>query len=93
VIALGRDGKRAWSINLGSEVTGLPLLTDQTVWLLTRDGSLHVRARSDGANREKMSLGVLPASGLFLAGTQPVVAAARGTIRPMTARPRAASNP
>jgi len=93
VMVHGRDGKRTWSINLGSEVVGSPLIQDQTVWLLTRDGILHVRARSDGAERDRKTLGVLPASGLLMAGTHPLVASARGTVRPLTAHGKAASNP
>jgi len=93
VMVFGHDGKRTWSINLGSEVVGPPLIQDQTVWLITRDGNLHVRARSDGAGRDRIALGVLPAGGLLMVGGQALVAAARGTVRPVAARPRVASEP
>src|SRR5262249_30474703 len=83
IMSFGRDGQRAWSINLGAEVVGEPMIAGGAVWLLTRDGTLHVRSRSDGAKRERRSLGVLPSGGLVWVGTAPLVAAARGTIRPL----------
>ncbi len=93
VMVHGRDGKRTWSINLGSEVAGIPQIQDQTVWLVTRDGSLHVRARSDGAARDRLALGILPDGGLLSAGSHPLVASARGTVRPLTVPPSAAGKP
>ena len=93
VMVHGRDGKRTWSIKLGSEVAGIPLIRDQTVWLLTRDGILHVRARSDGAERDRLPLGILPAGSLLVAGSHPLVASARGTVRLLMAPPQAASKP
>jgi len=93
VMAFGHDGKRAWSINLGSEVAGSPLIQNQTVWMLTRDGILHVRGRSDGAERGRIALGILPAGGLLTAGTHALVAAARGTLRPVGAQPKTGSKP
>jgi outer membrane protein assembly factor BamB len=93
VLVHGRDGKRTWSIKLGSEVVGAPLVQDQAVWLLTRDGVLHVRARSDGAERDKMAVGVLPAGGLVMAGSRPLIASARGTVRPLLAQTKAAAKP
>ena len=59
----------------------------RSVWFLTRDGKLHVRARSDGAERDRMALGILPSGGLLMAGKQALVAAGRGTIRPVAAVP------
>jgi len=81
VMAFGRDGQRTWSINLPAEVLGSPLVEDQSVSFLTADGSLHVRARSDGAPLDQKTLGVLPLGGLLELGHQVLIAAARGTIR------------
>jgi outer membrane protein assembly factor BamB len=83
VLSFGRDGQRAWSINLGAEVVGEPMVAAGAVWLVTKDGMLHVRSRSDGAERERRSLGVLPSSGPLWVGTAPLVPAGRGTIRPL----------
>jgi tetratricopeptide (TPR) repeat protein len=93
IIALGRDGKRLWSINLKAGTFGLPLVQDQTVWFLTADGNLHVRARADGAELDRMSLGILPDGGLLQLGKQVLVSAGRGTIRPVTATLRTSSAP
>jgi hypothetical protein len=86
VMAFGAGGKRAWSINLGFEVVGAPLIIGQNVWMITSDGQVHVRASSDGQPRNRFALGILPASGLLRAGEQVLVAAGRGTIRPLIAQ-------
>ena len=49
-MAFGRDGQRTWSINLGAEVVGSPLVHDQTVGFLTSDGIVHLRALADAPN-------------------------------------------
>ena len=83
ITALGRDGKRLWSINLKAAAVGKPLVQDQTVWFLTADGNLHVRARADGGELDRISLGILPDGGLLQLGKQVLVSAGRGTIRPV----------
>ncbi len=93
ITAVGRDGKRQWSINLKAAVVGAPLLQDNTAWFLTSDGNLHVRARSDGAELDRISLGILPDGGLLQAGKQVLVCAGRGTIRPVAAVLRTAGQP
>ena len=60
VMAFGRDGQRIWSIKLEAGPVGSPLVQGQSVWFLTSDGSLHVRARSDGAELDRIVLGILP---------------------------------
>ena len=92
-MAVGRDGKRLWSINLKAAPVGSPLVQDNTVWFLTSDGNLHVRARSDGAELDRISLGILPDGGLLQAGKQVLVSAGRGTIRPVTAALRTGGKP
>ena len=82
-MALGRDGKRLWSINLKAAAGRRRLWSRiTTVWFLTSDGNLHVRARSDGAELDRIALGILPDGGLLQAGKQVLVSAGRGTIRP-----------
>ncbi len=93
VMAVGRDGKRLWSINLKAAAVGSPLVQDDTVWFLTSDGNLHVRSRADGAEVDRISLGILPDGGLLQAGKQVLVSAGKGTIRPVTAVLRTAGKP
>jgi outer membrane protein assembly factor BamB len=87
VMAFGREGQRTWSINLESAAVGAPVVDDQSVWFLTEDGTLCVRALASGQERERLALGALPSGGLFLAGKAPVVPAGRGTLRPVLAPP------
>ena len=75
VMALGRDGKRTWSINLKSEVVGSPSIHDKSVWLLTKDGTLHARAMADGAEQFRRPLGFLPSGGLLIAGARALASA------------------
>ncbi len=93
VVAVGRDGARLWSIKLGAAPVGAPLVQDNAVWFLTSDGNLHIRARSDGAAIDKLSLGILPVGGLLQAGKQIVVPSGRGTFRPVTAALRTGGKP
>jgi outer membrane protein assembly factor BamB len=93
VVAVGRDGKRQWSINLKAAAVGAPLVRDNTVWFLTSDGNLHVRARSDGAELDRVSLGILPDGGLMQAGKQVLVSGGKGTIRPVAAALKSAGQP
>ena len=68
-MAFGRDGKRLWSINLKAGTSSARRWSRiNTVWFLTADGNLHVRARSDGAELDRISLGILPDGGLLQAG-------------------------
>jgi hypothetical protein len=93
VVAVGRDGARLWSVNLKSAPVGSPLVQNNAVWFLTSDGNLHIRARSDGAAIDRLSLGILPDGGLLQAGKDILVSAGRGTIRPVTAVLRTGSQP
>jgi hypothetical protein len=92
-VAVGRDGARLWSINLKAAPIGSPLVQDNVVWFLTSDGNLHIRARSDGAEIDKLSLGILPDGGLLRAGKEIMVSSGRGTIRPVTAVLRTGGQP
>jgi outer membrane protein assembly factor BamB len=93
VMTVGSDGKRGWSIKLGSEVVGAPLVRDQSIWFVTKDGSREIRARSDGSQRDRMALGVLPKAGLVAVGNHVLVATGAGTIRALAAGPAAAGSP
>jgi hypothetical protein len=93
VMAFGRDGQRAWSIQLDSAVVGAPVVVDQLVWFLTRGGKLHVLALSNGQEREPLELGALPSGGLLMAGKQEIVPAGKGVIRPVAALPAGENRP
>jgi outer membrane protein assembly factor BamB len=93
VMAFSRDGQRVWSIRLDSAAIGSPVVVDQSVWFLTGGGKLHVRALSDGENRESFDLGTLPKGGLLMAGRQEVIPAGKGVIRPVVGLPAAENRP
>ncbi len=93
VTAVGHDGTRQWSINLKAAPVGSPLVQGDAVWILTSDGNLHVRARSNGAELDRLALGILPDDGLVLAGKQVLVPAGKGTIRAVTAELRSGGKP
>jgi outer membrane protein assembly factor BamB len=82
VLALGLDGQRLWSIRFPDAApSGPPVVRDQAVWFLTRDGALHRRALADGAPLDRIELGILPAGALHAVGTDLAVPVAPGTFR------------
>ncbi len=81
--AFGRDGRKTWSIGLGSEAVGAPMVRGSSLIALTGDGVLHVRSRADGAERDQRQLGILPAGGPIAAGDRTVIPIAPGTFRPL----------
>ena len=87
IMALGPDGRRHWSIKLDSAVAGPPLIQDDLVWLLDREGHLHARSLADGAAREQLELGVLPCGGLLQVGPEAIVPVARGTVQLIALHP------
>jgi len=89
VIAFGRDGKKLWAVSLGSEVTAAPLVQAQSIWFLTRDGTLHIRSRVDGGRIDDKPLSILPAGGIWTLANRVVVAAGSGTIRLVGQKPLA----
>jgi hypothetical protein len=93
VMALGRDGQRLWSIQLGAEVVGDPAVWDQSVAFLTRDGMLHRRDVSSGHERQRIALGTLPSGGLVVASDRMLVPVGHGTIRPVLAQPTGENRP
>ncbi|MFO0909618.1 MAG: PQQ-binding-like beta-propeller repeat protein [Isosphaeraceae bacterium] len=60
---LGEDGQRVWRIQLegGSGLAGPPVVRDDAVWVISRDGHLHALALQDGSSRFRRSLRLLPA--------------------------------
>lgn len=93
VMAFGRNGQRIWSIQLESAVVGSPVIRDQSVWMITQRGKLHVRAQSDGQARAEVALSVLPSGGLIMAGKKLLVPVGQGTVRALTANPGVEKRP
>ncbi len=83
VLAFGRDGQKTWSIKLGAEIVGAPEALGRSLAILTSDGVLHLRDRSDGAPVDRRPLGVLPAGGPVAIGDGAMIPVAAGTVRPM----------
>ena len=78
----GPDGNRMWAVDLGdSAPLGPPIVRDDLLWFLSRDGVLQKRALSDGTASDRIDLGVLPAGGLWSVGNEVVVSAGPGTVR------------
>jgi PQQ-like domain len=86
-MAFGREGQRLWAIKLDAPAVGTPVIGDGTIWLLDRAGRLYRRALADGALRERLDLGFLPAGGLLMVGSQTIAATARGTVQPLQLNP------
>ncbi len=91
VMAFSRDGQRTWSIKLSAAVVGTPLQDDHAIWFVTQDGYLQVRARSDGAQLQRLGLGILPSGGLLRLGDVVLVGSGRGTICALAAELSTAS--
>ena len=83
ILAFGRDGQQTWSIKLGAEIVGAPEALGRSLAILTSDGVLHLRDRSDGAPVDRRPLGVLPAGGPVAIGDGAMIPVAAGTVRPM----------
>jgi outer membrane protein assembly factor BamB len=93
VLALGRDGRRLWSIKLGEVAMGTPVIQGGSVWLLDQAGRLHRRALADGSAREHLDLGILPVGGMIRIGPRTLVPVARGTVQPVMSLPGPAPGP
>ncbi|WP_165219306.1 outer membrane protein assembly factor BamB family protein [Aquisphaera insulae] len=83
VLALRKDGRKAWSIPLESPPLGAPVVDGDLAWFLDRDGILHGRSLGDGSPRQKVDLRMIPAGGLLAVGGRTFVPVARGTLRPI----------
>jgi outer membrane protein assembly factor BamB len=82
LLAFEPDGQRRWAISLreGAPI-GPPLTQQESLWILTKDGTIQRRALADGASLDRYSLGILPAGGPLALGQDVVVPAAPGTVR------------
>ncbi|MEW4567084.1 PQQ-binding-like beta-propeller repeat protein [Tautonia sp. JC769] len=82
VIAFGVGGERLWTIDLeGDTLSGPPIIEGEDVWLSTLGGTLHRRARGDGASREQLDLTPLPAGGPSPVERTMVLPSSPGTLR------------
>ena len=82
VLTFGPDGQRIWSVDLRDPPPlGPPVLQNEDLLFLSRDGALQRRALSDGSRTERVDLGVLPAAGLNSDGPDVLVPSAPGTYR------------
>ena len=84
VLAIGRAGERLWSIDLKEAVVGRPAVLGDSVYFLTRAGSLHRRQLGDGSALDRIALGVTPAGGLRVFGPDIIVPVALGSFRSFT---------
>ncbi len=84
VLAIGRDGARLWSIDLKEAVVGPPAVLGDSVYFLTRAGSLHRRQLADGSSLGRIPLDVVPAGGLRVIGPDLIVPVALGSLRSFT---------
>jgi len=83
-MAIGRDGERLWSIDLKEAVVGPPAVLGESVYFLTRAGSLHRRQLADGSPLGRIPLGIFPTGGLRVIGPDIIVPAALGSLRSFT---------
>ena len=82
VLAFGPDGQKLWTVTLKSAPPlGPPLLKDDALWFLSRDGALERRSIRDGSFLDRVDLGVMPTSGMNTDGPDLLVPAAPGTYR------------
>jgi outer membrane protein assembly factor BamB len=86
LLAIGEDGQRAWSSKLTGKgdtlaQIGAPSIYDDAVWLLARDGTLHVRELADGAAMANTTLGVLPSAGPIAVSKDLALPVGLGTFR------------
>lgn len=90
VLALGEDGHRLWSIQLGPTgggpvaLVGAPAVRGDLVWFLDRNGTLHGRSLADGAPRATWKLDVLPAGGPIASADDLAIPVGLGTLRLLT---------
>ncbi|MFO0950921.1 MAG: PQQ-binding-like beta-propeller repeat protein [Isosphaeraceae bacterium] len=89
ILALGEDGQRLWSVTLPGKtgIVGTPTVAERAVFVVTRDGMLHVRSLADGAEIERRELGVLAAAGPIAFENELIVPAGMGSLRPVLDQP------
>lgn len=89
------DGQRRWNVAVREgPPAGPPIIRDDSLWLLSTDGTLQRRAMADGTSLERFPLGILPAGGPLTAGPDIAIPVAPGTIALMSpARETKGGNP
>jgi outer membrane protein assembly factor BamB len=91
VLALGPDGVRAWSAELGAPPAGPPAAWGDALWFLDNRGILHGLAVASGAEVERSPLNLLPAGGPISGEGGLVVPSGPGSLRVW--RPGTTSSP
>jgi hypothetical protein len=82
VLLFGPDGNRMWGADLGQATPSAPpVLKDDMLWFLGRDGVLQKRALADGAAADRVDLNVLPDGGIWSVGDDVIVSGGPGTVR------------
>ena len=90
--SFGPDGERRWIADLGdAPPIGAPVILDDALWFLSRDGVLQQVAVADGSSLDRAELGILPSGGLKVLGNDVVVFAAPGTVRRLGLGPESGS--
>jgi outer membrane protein assembly factor BamB len=88
VHAFGPDGLRLWSTRLSDGVAaGPPVVTGDSVWFLTRSGSLRRHDLGDGTSLDRIDLDILPAGNLRSIASQIVLPVGPGTLRTLKSHP------
>jgi hypothetical protein len=76
------DGQRLWSNSLrDGPSSGRPAVVGDSMWFLTRQGSLQRHALADGSPLDRLDLNILPVGDLQVVGAHLVVPAGLGTLR------------
>ncbi len=87
VLVFGPEGERMWTAELGDPPPlGPPILKDDALWFLSRDGALQRRGLQDGGGVERVDLDILPVAGLNTDGPDLLIPSAPGTYRRMKAK-------
>lgn len=82
VMLFGPDGNRVWAVDLGdTPPLGTPLMKDDMIWFLSRDGVLQKRSLADGSVADRVELNVFPEGGIWSVGKDIVVSGGAGTLR------------
>ena len=88
VHAFASDGRRLWSLTLrDGPAFGPPVALGDSVWFLSRNGSLQRHALDDGAPLDRIDLDILPAGNLQVLDSQIVVPVGLGTLRTLKGDP------
>jgi len=81
VMAFSQDGQRLWSSQLtGSASPTTPVIVNDSVWMLTEDGTVYQLALTDGSVLNRRELHLLPGGQLIAANSHLVVPTASGSV-------------